>query len=255
MSDNKKDLGSLTDQSHWDAAWDSSVKLRMPSRLNVGVLNITRLLKRHVFPGCRYIEIGCAPGKLLTWVANVLQANALGLDYSDAGIFQCRRLFEALNLDIDLYHEDFFNHTLELETFDVVTSFGLIEHFDDPVPVVRQHLDLVKPGGVAIITVPNYGGVYGSIQSWCDSPNLELHNLDIMTTSAMRALVDSSEVESVRAYRFGSVNPWVLNLGNKLPKFLVTMLNLGINAIGLIQPMNIGAIAPMLVLEIRKNKL
>jgi SAM-dependent methyltransferase len=216
-------------------------------------MNVTHLLKTHVKPGCRYIEIGCAPGKMLAWVASVLKAEAAGLDYSEPGIAKCRALFDALGLKVNLYHDDFFNHHLPPASFDVVTSFGVIEHFDDARPVVQRHLDLVKPGGLALITVPNYSGVYGSLQRWFDAPNLMLHNLDIMNPCALKALADSQDVESVYAYHFGAVSPWLINLDKRCPPFLARMVSLGVNAIGLLQPLSIDALAPMLVLEVRKR--
>ena len=245
--------GVKTEQAHWDAAWQRPVKKRIPSRLNVGVLNITRLLAKHVTPGCRYIEIGCAPGKLLAWVAGVLKAEVSGLDYSEPGIARCRDLADALGLGMTLYHDDFFSHHLDPSSFDVVTSFGVIEHFDDARPAVKRHLDLVKPGGVALIVIPNYGALYGALQRWCDAPNLALHNLEIMNPSALKALVDSPDVESARAYPFGAVSPWLVSFDKRLPVFLARLLSLGINFMGLLQPFTIEALAPMLVLEVRKS--
>ena len=212
-----------------------------------------RLVKKHVRPGNRYLEIGCAPGKLLAWVASVLKAECTGLDYSETGIAKCRALFDALGLKVNLYHIDFFDHRLQPSSFDVVTSFGFIEHFDDPGPAVQKHLDLVKPGGVALIAVPNYGGVYGSLQRWCDAPNLALHNLDIMNPDALTALIDSPDVESVRAYPFGAMSLWLVNLDNRFPRPLAKLVSLVANTIGLLQPLTINALAPMLVLEVRKR--
>ena len=245
--------GRKTEQAHWDAAWKLPAKARLPSRLNVSVLNFVRLLEKHVRPGSRYIEIGCAPGKLLAWVASVLKAEATGLDYSEPGIAKCRALFDALGLKVNLHHDDFFKHHLLPASFDVVTSFGVIEHFDDPRPVVQRHLDLVKPGGVALMAVPNYGGVYGSLQRWCDAPNLALHNLEIMNARALTALVDSPDVETVRAYPFGSMSPWLISFDKRLPSFAGKLVSLGINAMGLLQPLTIGTLAPLLILEVRKG--
>ena len=221
--------------------------------MNVSVLNFTRLVEKHVRPGNRYLEIGCAPGKLLAWVASVLKAECTGLDYSETGIAKCRMLFDALGLKINLYHVDFFNHNLPQSSFDVVTSFGFIEHFDDPKPVVQRHLDLLEPGGVALIAVPNYGGVYGSLQRWCDAPNLALHNLDIMNPGALTALIDSPDIESVRAYPFGAMSLWLVNLDNRFPRLLAKLVSLVANTMGLLQPLTINALAPMLVLEVRKR--
>ena len=229
------------------------IRARLPSRLNVSVLNYIRLVEKHVRPGNRYLEIGCAPGKLLAWVASVLKAECTGLDYSETGIAKCRALFDALGLKADLYHIDFFNHHLPSASFDVVSSFGFIEHFDDPVPVVQKHHDLVKPGGVALIAVPNYGGLYGSLQRWCDAPNLALHNLDIMNPAALTALIDSTDVESMRAYPFGAMSLWHVNLDNRFPRLLANFVSLVANTMGLLQPLTINALAPMLVLEAHKR--
>ncbi len=247
--------GRKTERAYWEAVAPMPIRHRLPSRLDVGVLNLTRLLKRHVRPGCRYIEIGCAPGKILAWVASVLHAEVLGLDYSEPGIAKCRVLFDTLGLKAKLYHEDFFKHHLQRASFDVVTSFGVIEHFDDARFAVQKHIDLVRPGGVALITIPNYGGIYGLLQGCCDAPNLALHNLKIMNTTALMALVDSPDVEIVRAYPFGAMSPWLISFDKCLPRFMARVVSLAINAVGLIQPMTIDAFAPMLVLEIRKIPL
>lgn len=252
MSNNQ---GRKTEQAHWDAAWKSPIRHRLPSMLNVSTLNYARLLKKHVRPGSRYIEIGCAPGKMLAWVAGVLKAQVTGLDYSEPGITKCRELFDVLGLKVDLHHEDIFKHQLRPASFDVVTSFGVIEHFDDPRPVVQRHLDLLRPGGVALIAVPNYGGVYGSLQRWCDAPNLALHNLEIMNARALTALVDSPDVESVRAYPYGSMSPWLVSFDKRLPGFAAKLVSIGVNAAGLLQPLTIKALAPLLVLEVKKGQV
>lgn len=245
--------GRKTEQAYWDAASQLPVKGRLPSRLNVSVLNLTRLLERHVRPGSRYLEIGCAPGKMLAWVASKLKAEAAGLDYSEPGIAQCRALFDALELKVDLYQDDLFSHHLPSASFDIVTSFGVIEHFDNVRPVVQRHIDLVKQGGAALIAIPNYGGVYGSLQRWCDAPNLALHNLEIMDTYSLAALVDSPDVESACAYPFGNISPWLIDFDKRLPRLVTNLVSFGVNAIGLLQPLTVKALAPMLVLEIRKG--
>ena len=177
----------LTTRDHWDSAWERPPRWRLPSKLFVSTRNLQRVIAPHVRPGMRYLELGCAPGKMLAWVASDLGARVSGLDYSERGIEWARRLFDTLGLEADLRCEDVWSTTFDRGGFDVVFSAGLIEHFDDPSALVRQHVTLVKPGGRAIITVPNYGGIYGRLQGWFDPDNLALHNLSIMSTEAMRA--------------------------------------------------------------------
>lgn len=66
------------------------------------------------------------------------------------------------------------------------------------------------------------------------------------------ALVDSPDVESVRAYPFGVMSPWLISFDKRLPRVLSKLVCLGVNAMGLMQPLTIEAIAPMLVFEVRK---
>jgi 2-polyprenyl-3-methyl-5-hydroxy-6-metoxy-1,4-benzoquinol methylase len=249
MNNNKK-----TTKDYWDKVWESPVRLRLPSRLNVGITNITSLLSKYVKPKDKYIEVGCAPAKLLSWVSSELKADASGIDYSELGIKQSNILIEALQLDINLYQDDFFNNKLKKNYYDVVTSFGFIEHFDDISPVVNKHIELLGSGGVAIIVIPNYSGIYGSIQKWCDPKNLDLHNTNIMNTKSLIESVNVDEhIESVNAFFYGSVNPWVVNLDRKLPKILVKYLSYIVNIFGLIQPINIKYVAPLIVLEVIKK--
>jgi SAM-dependent methyltransferase len=40
--------------------------------------------------------------------------------------------------------------------YDVVASFGFIEHFEDPADIVARHFALTKPGGYVVLEMPNF---------------------------------------------------------------------------------------------------
>jgi len=240
----------LTTRDHWDSAWERPPRWRLPSKLFVSTRNLQRVIEPHVRPGMRYLELGCAPGKMLAWVASDLGARVSGLDYSQRGIEWARRLFDTLGLEADLRCEDVWSTTFDRGGFDVVFSAGLIEHFDDPSPLVRQHVTLVKPGGRALITVPNYGGIYGRLQGWFDPDNLALHNLSIMSTEAMRRLAPSDLARDIRAYPAGRISPWAISIGHRWPAPVAAGLAYAANGLGLVQPVDVAALCPLLVLEI-----
>src|SRR5690349_20626418 len=104
-------MNELTTQGHWDDAWSRPPRWRLPSPLSVDTLNMQRLLRRYVTPGSRYIELGCAPGKMLAWVAIELGARVSGLDYSLPGVEWARDLFNRLHLPADMRCEDVFTTT------------------------------------------------------------------------------------------------------------------------------------------------
>src|SRR5690242_13770578 len=99
--------GRKTTQDHWESAHSAApVRMRLPSPLNVATLNFMRLLRRYVQPGMRVLEVGCAPGKYLSWIAKVLKGEVAGVDYSHAGIGTVHALFTALGIKGDLRCED-----------------------------------------------------------------------------------------------------------------------------------------------------
>ena len=238
---------------HWDDAWSVAPRMRLPSRLNVGVANLQRVLARHVRPGSSFLEIGCAPGKMLAWVGAKLGAKVSGLDYSVPGIRNAHKLFETLSIPVDLRCENVFETTFAPGTFDYVYSAGVIEHFDDPREIVARHVSLLKPGGLAIITVPNYGGLYGAIQRSIDPADLAIHNLGIMTPSALRELAPKTGVANAKAYSAGRFSPWIISWSRFLPGPVAKIAAISGNALGLLQPFDIDLLAPMLVLEIRAS--
>jgi SAM-dependent methyltransferase len=103
------------------------------------------------------IEIGAGAGTNAALLGS-LGSNVSVLDYSERALERSHVFFErnrisakeiqanALDLPTDL-----------LGSFDVSMSFGLAEHFagEERVRIIRSHLDLLRPGGMAFVSVPN----------------------------------------------------------------------------------------------------
>lgn len=232
--------------------WAHRTRMGLLRGLFVEVRNIQRLLKCHIKPGMRVLEIGCAPGHTLAWVAQALKVEVAGLDYSIRGIDHARRLFDRLDIPGDLRCEDVFQASFQESTFDCVYSCGVIEHFDDPRQIVEIHVRLLKPGGSALITIPNLSGIYGRIQRYFDEDILSLHNLNIMNPVSLTGLAPAHLVQDVRSYPFGRPSAMFI-LDKKLPKWLAIGSGLFINLIGNLQPFDITSLCPLLVLGMRKK--
>jgi 2-polyprenyl-3-methyl-5-hydroxy-6-metoxy-1,4-benzoquinol methylase len=252
VSTESEPAADLTQVDHWDATWAGEIGLRLPSPWISAIRDLQRLLRRYVKPGDRVLEVGCAPGKVLAWVAADLKADVSGLDYSARGLAQAARLFSALGIPADLRQEDLRKTTLPRGGFDVVYSVGVIEHFEDPREIVRDHLALVRAGGVALMTVPRYRGLYGSLQRYFNPESLLYHNLEIMTPAALAALAPPDGSVRVRTYTFGRLSPWVLSTEKRWPPPVVFAVSHLLNLAALVQPFDVAALSPMVVLEITK---
>jgi SAM-dependent methyltransferase len=62
-----------------------------------------------------------------------------------------------------------------VEGFDVVISFGVLEHFDRTTDCLIAFSRYLKPGGLMITTIPNLCGLNGSIQKIVNRPIFDIH--------------------------------------------------------------------------------
>ena len=105
----------------------------------------------------RTIEIGAGAGTVSAMFAQ-MGARATVLDYSPEALPLSEELFGALKLTREPVVADALNLPETLKgQYDVSMSFGLAEHFENEArtTIIRSHFDLLRPGGLAVIAVPN----------------------------------------------------------------------------------------------------
>lgn len=121
------------------------------------------IIPNHLRPttGSSVVEVGSAPGLRTVKLAREYGLEPFCLEYTDEGARQNREVFEAAGCDpSNVLQRDLFGDIDDLrERFNLVVSFGFIEHFDDPRAAIPRHIDLCKPGGHVVITIPNYAGL------------------------------------------------------------------------------------------------
>ncbi len=107
--------------------------------------------------GLRVIEVGSGGG-VYSFILAKYGASVTLLDYSQKALSLAQKHLGFVGFPASFVCADALN--LEpnlLEKFDVAMSFGTIEHFQYPKKflIAKAHLDLLRPGGVVIISVPN----------------------------------------------------------------------------------------------------
>ncbi|MDD4891737.1 MAG: methyltransferase domain-containing protein, partial [Phycisphaerae bacterium] len=211
------------------------------------------LLRQHIRPGYRVLEIGCAPGSYLACVAMRLKADVSGVDSSPIGMDLARDLFRRLRLAADLRCECLFDPSWTPGQFDFVYSAGVIEHFDDPGPVVRRHVQMLRPGGVALMTIPNYSGIYRRLQRWFDPENLVAHNLRIMSCRAMLDLAPRELCSETNAFAAGRPGPWMISFRKRFPRPIALAARAAFHALSLALPRCLPHLHSMWVLRLTRK--
>ena len=113
------------------------------------------------FEGVRAIELGAGRG-LNGLLFAQRGADVTLLDNLPRALEQARELWDANGVSFHGAEADLFALPDELRgAFDVSMSYGLCEHFlgERRLAVVRAHLEVLRPGGLALIGVPNRRGV------------------------------------------------------------------------------------------------
>lgn len=99
------------------------------------------------------IEIGCGNGATIILLADTMQS-CLGLDINDDHLGEFKQLkstYKADNCSFEVF--DVEKQSMQRQ-FDRMISFEVIEHLQDD-SNVRHYYDLLKPGGIAVFSVPN----------------------------------------------------------------------------------------------------
>ena len=107
------------------------------------------LLEQHTKVG-RLLDVGCGNGVFLS--AAVKRGwQAVGIDINPASVSYIQQRFPG----IEIRNTSFIDAGFDDESFDVVTFIHILEHFEDPKPVLAEAYRILKPGGFVLIAVPS----------------------------------------------------------------------------------------------------
>ena len=126
--------------------------------------------------GKRLLEIGAGDSGWLPCFVKRWGFDVSGLDYSPVGCERAEALATKAGVKVRLILADMFDPPAEvLGTFDVITSNGVVEHYEDTAHVLRSIARLLCPGGVLVTTIPNIPGISGWFFRHFNRPVYDIH--------------------------------------------------------------------------------
>jgi len=135
-------------QQFWDVYWtDQSPTLAAKTMTQI----LDRIKFEYLQPilpaGGRTLEVGCGSARLSCQLALACY-RTFGFDYSFAALKAAQANYSLARVGGSFVAGDAFRIPFRDGVFDAVLSTGLLEHFEDPAPIVREMVRVLRAGGI-----------------------------------------------------------------------------------------------------------
>jgi len=169
------------------------------------------------------IEVGAYPGTFLNYFYKYFGYKPWGVEYVERCANHATEMLRNSDIPATIICKDIFelnpNDFMEQGGWDLTVSFGFVEHFTDPTEAITKHVEITRPGGLIVISIPNHAGINGWITRKLDYEIWKQHNL--MSLKDLKKIVkNEDDTNIVYSGYVGHVGFWSSNLsGFLLSKF------------------------------------
>lgn len=213
----------LTNLEHWEEEWGDIESAKWDNGFHEFIPDMHTIVKKYktILSKGSCIEIGCYPGRYLRYFAREFDMDVSGIDimpYKDDDT-------NSSSLSIEV--ADFNEYQIKRK-FDLVCSFGFIEHFNNLYEVIKKHVDLANDNGLVVISVPNYSvGWRFFLKRIRDKSLFISHNRDAMIIKHLDNVLKSIECKEYTLQHilfsqklFNFTSPARRNLGKIINKII-----------------------------------
>ena len=174
-----KNCNATTDQEYWDAIHNKKQKYisrDYKSYKNFIQNKILHLINQNI-NGERVLEIGAGSSDwLIDLVKNNPKIIATGIDYSKRGCETLESKCAQAGVSINVIIGDIFSPPENMKkSFDLIISFGVVEHFKNLSEAIKAIKEFGKPGGLIFTLIPNMVGINGWLTKKWDKSIYDIH--------------------------------------------------------------------------------
>jgi len=144
-------------EAHWTRFWRERAEIDdvYPTAGRV----VERILAEGPVQGRRLLEVGAGSGRDSVTLAEN-GGTAVMLDYSMASLAVAGAVARRAGVRPLLVRADALRMPFQDGTFDVVFHQGLLEHFRDPRPLLRENVRVLRPDALLLVDVPQRFHLY-----------------------------------------------------------------------------------------------
>ena len=138
---------------HWQEFWEEAERHGLDDVYDNDGRLVREIAALGDLRGKRVLEVGAGTGRDAVALARA-GAEVLTLDYVAGSLLLTRQAAHDADTPVAPVCGDGLAMPFPDDTFDVVFHQGLLEHFRDPMPLLRENVRVLKPGGVVVVDVP-----------------------------------------------------------------------------------------------------
>ena len=194
----------LVEQSYWNESYS---KLKLFEADDA----VTKWLSQFIIPAKgELFEVGCYPGRYMAYMGKK-EWIISGMDLAPQTSEQLKPWLQSLGVKTNKLQQGDVLEYLKTsnDKYDVVCSFGFIEHFENFQDIIELHTKVVKTDGRIIITTPHFKGwVQKFLHTWLDKENLNRHYLPSMEPKLWQKKLESLGYKIEWCGYFGNFSFW-----------------------------------------------
>ena len=140
------------DKEFWDTLWASQISSEYYTKYETGQLDeYFPYFEQYISRNDRILEAGCGTARYVVALLARGYKNVSGIDWGKPTIDKVKTILPNLPIEVG----DATNVTVENDFYDAYISLGVVEHREaGPEPFLTESFRIMKPGGIALISVP-----------------------------------------------------------------------------------------------------
>lgn len=142
-------MEKISTKEHWQSYWKTPD--HQPPLVHEEMIG--ELEKIVNVKGKKILEIGAGMGGDSVYLAKK-GASVTTIDYTEESLSAIKENAKKEKVVLSVRKEDARELSFKDESFDVVFHQGLLEHFKDPLAILKEHVRVVKKGGYLLVDVP-----------------------------------------------------------------------------------------------------
>lgn len=197
-----------------EEAWGKYAFLVKQDQRNIDTARVKRLRRHHhLTTKSRILDIGCGKPTFLAAVRNHVQAELIGIDFSDEGWKNELENYRGIDLRVGEVAD-----LQSIKLVDVITMWHYLEHDYQPQQHLQQLLHVAHPQTHLIIEVPNFDSYtqrkFGQYWSGYHTPR----HTALYSPDNIKLLMQNSGWQVEQVLTYGTLDPFTLHWMSRMEK-------------------------------------